>query len=296
MENLRSLIEKHSDLIQTTLAITGAIVAIAVFAWTRGRLLLRWAIERGTHRPRSRVISKIEDPAFDEFVELYHSAFSLDERVSTKEIQDWLRFKARSLGIEYRLHLCWLRSVPAGFCITMYCPKQAVVFIPYLGVAQMDERWRDTRRVVRSLLQSLSKTYPHWRILVAEVESPDEEDLPHDERRRRMARVRRLRALAGSVGLEIREPNFLYTQPAYATDAADQHDRVMSLLVFSSAADHVGIPKRELLDCLETLYLSVYLPCYAGDRVALEAYACSLHSHLSRYAATLPDPVPFRPR
>ena len=284
----------NADLLKVLLPIITLFGAILLAMWRRVAALFAFLKDRYFNRLQVCVIANAKAKRLDDFLELYHAIFRSDERIATKEILDWLRWKAKDVGIQYRLYLAIHKSHPVGIAISLFDRQSGILFIPYLGIANLDVQWRDTKKIIRALLNTVSRTAHKWKVGIVEVADPDEPAIEDDEVKRRRARIRRLRALAGGVGLEMIQPDIAYIQPVYHTDVDERDLRTMVLFLLESAKRDDGLPKEIIMDALTFVYHKVYRPSFGGPPETVAAYEEDLSARLSELATTLAEIVPVR--
>ena len=293
--NLIGWASANPDFAMVILSVMTVVATASLVLWRQLYALITFAMDRYYNRLQVCVISDLKAARLDDFFDLYHRIFSSEERPATTEIQDWLRSKARQVGVQYRLYLALHRSAPSGVAISMYEESSGTLFVPYMGIAGLDAQWGDTRRIVRSLLRCVTKTARNWKFAVVEVADPAEDGLSPDEVKRRCARIRRLRALAAGVGLEMMQPDFQYVQPAYQTDV-DQFDGTPMLLFLLDRRSHEELPRDVILSALRFIYLKVYKPSFRGTPAEVEAYSLELHAQLDKLQQDVSELIPVRAR
>jgi len=288
---IKQFLKDNSDWIQTILAVGGVIVTVLLFTVQRVRSFLASLVSVMPRRIHSTAITDPSSHRFDRFVDLYHVTFEPNERTATEEIQNWLQGKALASNLDYLVHLVMGGKQALGFCITMSCKHNKLLYIPFLGISQSEERWTTSKTIVKALARSVTRRSPTDAIIFAELADPKHSELPESEVRRRRARIRALEALSMAAGLFMRQVPIYYVQPEYVTDAEDQAEQAMLLFILTPDSELSYITKETLLVMLELVYLRVYLPCFRGPDDKKQQLEKNLTSRLALYKRDLPDNI-----
>lgn len=291
---LIELVKANSDLIKVAVTLVSVVGGATFFFWKRLVSATIYIKDRYVNRLQVCVISDVSAGRLDDFIELYHQTFNSDERVSTKEIHDWLSWKAEHEGVQYRLYVTLRDSKAVAIAISFYDHASKTLFIPYMGVSDLDAQWKTTRSIVRAMVRAVSREARGWTAALVEIADPSEAGLPADEISRRRARIRRLKTLVAREGLEMLQVDLPYVQPSFANDV-DQVDLCgMLLFALLKEKQRTELPRALVIEALDFIYNRIYRPSFCGTTEACAAYELDLKTRLATLGATLTDPVSLR--
>jgi hypothetical protein len=289
-----ALLKANGDVIKIALSLLGAVGAVLFFFWRQVVGTSIHVKDRYVNRLQVCVISDTSARRLDDFIELYQEIFSSEERVSTKEIHDWLEWKAHKEGIQYRLYLAMKDSKPAAVAISFFQSSTKMLFIPYMGISGLDGSWATSRRIVRAMVRAVSREARNWTAGLVEIADPEEPNLPFDEVRRRRARIKRLASFAARENLGMLQVDLPYAQPSFANDV-DQLDLCgMLLFVLLREKRATSLPREVVIQALEFIYHRIYRASFSGSAEAAAAYELDLRSRITSFTESLGEAVMLR--
>lgn len=269
-------------------AAVAALVGFGVRWWRSRRITIR-RLRIGTGRD------------VDELLALYSSLFPPDGTNYTEnEIAEFLGDDAetspsRHVAVENMFFIAKIRGEVIGFIWSCYYPSRRSAIIPYYGI---DKSVKEARlgvgiRLVRQLFNTLRKCTPACRTVVFEVQKPNL-TVDVEERRKRVARIRRFKDVGKQLSILIRELDFTYTRPRLSV-ADDPLAKEEELVLLMARADETPwgdrLNRKTLTDLLTFLYHDCYGDVYSLDDPRHNDFHEYLRKRLCTVLASLPEQI-----
>jgi hypothetical protein len=210
------------DLIQTILSLLGGSGLLG-----GGTYLLN----RYRNRIKVKLVSKINDPDLDDFIELYEDVLDENIRITPEEIKRFVgkhEPECNSTLCDF-LFFCKRDDSLLGFLKTIYCHQTKILFIAYLGIDKTSDiaRKHATNSMLSYLAKFIKKKLKDCEVVFFEVEQPKE----NAKKSKAIARLRLFRSAAERLKLFGHQISFNYVQPEMPTDVGSTSEE-KTVLVF----------------------------------------------------------------